>query len=137
MVQWVPARTATPARSITVAMSWGCAPSMVNDRIAPCWRAWPIIRSRLMADSRRSPAGEARPHAPQSGRGHGHHIIEGDAEPDRLDDRGGPRLEPVRWIGIGDLVEKHLPDHLATALIGRHPLEMTSLGVKDAYPCGP
>ena len=30
-VQWVPARTATPARSITVATSWACAPSMLKE----------------------------------------------------------------------------------------------------------
>src|SRR5262249_38180700 len=35
ITQCVPARTATPARSITVATSCGCAPFISNDTIAP------------------------------------------------------------------------------------------------------
>ena len=51
-VQWVPARTATPALSITVATSWACAPSMVKDTMAPLFLARPKIRSELISDSR-------------------------------------------------------------------------------------
>src|SRR5690606_5083197 len=48
MVQWVPARTATPDRSITVAMSWAWAPFISNETIGPLSRAVPMMRSELI-----------------------------------------------------------------------------------------
>ena len=45
MTQWVPARTATPERSMMVATSCGCAPFISKETIAPFSRAVPMIRS--------------------------------------------------------------------------------------------
>src|ERR1051326_6154983 len=52
MTQWVPARTATPARSITVATSCGWAPFISNDTIGPLPLAVPKMRSALISRSR-------------------------------------------------------------------------------------
>ena len=51
-VQWVPARTATPARSITVATSWAWAPSMLKETMAPLFLALPKMRKLLISESR-------------------------------------------------------------------------------------
>jgi hypothetical protein len=45
ITQWVPARTAMPCRSITVATSWGWAPFISNEITGPLPRAVPIRRS--------------------------------------------------------------------------------------------
>src|ERR1700756_1398796 len=42
ITQWVPARTAIPWRSITVAISWGWAPFISNEMIGPLAFAVPI-----------------------------------------------------------------------------------------------
>src|SRR5690606_37687647 len=52
ITQWVPARTATPARSITVATSCGCAPFIVKEISGPRSRGLPTMRSELIARSR-------------------------------------------------------------------------------------
>ena len=52
MAQWVPARTATPWRSITVATSCACAPFSSNEITGPLSRAVPIRRSELSSRSR-------------------------------------------------------------------------------------
>src|ERR1700742_3450601 len=52
ITQWVPARTATPWRSITVATSWACAPFSSNDITGPLSRAVPINRSELISRRR-------------------------------------------------------------------------------------
>ena len=52
MAQWVPARTATPERSITVATSWAWAPFISKETTAPFSRAVPMMRIELSFDSR-------------------------------------------------------------------------------------
>src|SRR5882757_2818888 len=52
ITQWVPARTATPCRSITVATSCACAPSSSNEITGPLSLAVPISRSELISRSR-------------------------------------------------------------------------------------
>src|ERR1700712_222310 len=52
ITQWVPARTATPCRSITVATSWGWAPFISNEITGPLPRAVPIRRSELISRRR-------------------------------------------------------------------------------------
>src|SRR5580704_6121418 len=52
ITQWVPARTAMPWRSITVATSWGCAPFISNEITGPLARAVPITRSELISRRR-------------------------------------------------------------------------------------
>src|SRR5882757_156613 len=52
ITQWVPARTAMPCRSITVATSWGCAPFISNEITGPLARAVPIRRSELISRRR-------------------------------------------------------------------------------------
>src|SRR4029077_21083425 len=52
ITQWVPALTAIPWRSITVATSWGCAPVISNEITGPLSRAVPIRRSELISRSR-------------------------------------------------------------------------------------
>src|ERR1700722_13998675 len=52
ITQWVPARTAMPCRSITVATSWGCAPFISNEITGPLPRAVPIRRSELISRRR-------------------------------------------------------------------------------------
>ncbi len=52
MVQWVPARTATPDRSMMVATSCGWAPLISNETIGPLWRALPMMVRELIAPSR-------------------------------------------------------------------------------------
>src|SRR5262249_19178619 len=49
ITQWVPARTAMPCRSITVATSCGCAPFISKDMIGPLPFAVPIRRSELIS----------------------------------------------------------------------------------------
>ena len=51
MAQWVPARTATPERSMMVATSCGCAPFISKETIAPFSFAWPMMRSELISRS--------------------------------------------------------------------------------------
>ena len=41
------------------------------------------------------------------------HVIERRPEADRLDDGRRSGLEAMRRLGIGDVVERHLADHLA------------------------
>ena len=43
---------ATPLRSITVAISCGCAPFTSNEMIGPLFRALPIMRTELISPSR-------------------------------------------------------------------------------------
>src|SRR5659263_37137 len=52
ITQWVPARTATPARSMMVATSCGCAPLISKETIGPLSGAFPMMRSELIAPSR-------------------------------------------------------------------------------------
>src|ERR1700758_1016579 len=52
ITQWVPARTAMPCRSMTVATSWGCAPFSSNEITGPLPRAVPIRRSELISRRR-------------------------------------------------------------------------------------
>src|SRR6185436_19118775 len=52
ITQWVPARTAMPWRSITVATSWGWAPFISNEITGPLPRAVPIRRSELISRMR-------------------------------------------------------------------------------------
>src|SRR5437868_13576401 len=52
ITQWVPARTAMPCRSITVATSWGWAPFISNEITGPLPRAVPIRRSELISRNR-------------------------------------------------------------------------------------
>src|SRR5882724_6080469 len=52
ITQWVPARTAMPCRSITVATSWGWAPFISNEITGPLPRAVPIRRSELISRRR-------------------------------------------------------------------------------------
>src|SRR5262249_12804040 len=51
ITQWVPARTAMPWRSITVATSWACAPLSSKEITGPLPRAVPISRSELISRS--------------------------------------------------------------------------------------
>src|SRR5271169_1270187 len=52
ITQWVPARTAMPWRSITVATSWGWAPFISNEITGPLCFAVPISRSELISRRR-------------------------------------------------------------------------------------
>src|SRR3954454_8625190 len=52
ITQWVPARTAMPWRSITVATSWGCAPFISQGITGPLPRSVPIRRSELISRRR-------------------------------------------------------------------------------------
>src|ERR1700751_3101036 len=52
ITQWVPARTATPWRSITVATSWGWAPFISKEITGPLLLAVPIRRSELISRRR-------------------------------------------------------------------------------------
>src|ERR1700694_3859674 len=52
ITQWVPARTAIPCRSITVATSWGWAPFISNEITGPLALAVPIRRSELISRRR-------------------------------------------------------------------------------------
>ena len=56
MAQWVPARTAIPERSITVAMSWACAAAISKATIGPFSGALPKMRRPSICDSRCSAA---------------------------------------------------------------------------------
>src|SRR5262249_11781138 len=47
ITQWVPARTATPARSMMVATSWGCAPLSSKETMGPLSLVVPKMRSEL------------------------------------------------------------------------------------------
>src|SRR5689334_418600 len=51
ITQWVPARTAMPWRSITVATSWAWAPFSSKEITGPLPRAVPISRSELISRS--------------------------------------------------------------------------------------
>src|ERR1700761_1972725 len=48
ITQWVPARTAMPCRSMTVATSWGWAPFISKEITGPLFFAVPISRSELI-----------------------------------------------------------------------------------------
>ena len=50
--QCVPARTATPWRSITIETSWAWMPCNSNETIAPLFGASPKMRSELIERSR-------------------------------------------------------------------------------------
>src|SRR5581483_12110559 len=52
ITQWVPARTAMPCRSMTVATSCGWAPFISKEITGPLSRAVPISRSELISRSR-------------------------------------------------------------------------------------
>src|SRR6185437_6228553 len=52
ITQWVPARTATPSRSITVATSCGWAPFISKEITGPLFFAVPISRSELISRRR-------------------------------------------------------------------------------------
>src|SRR5580658_10177754 len=52
ITQWVPARTATPERSMMVATSCGCAPLISNETIGPLSLALPMMRNELISRSR-------------------------------------------------------------------------------------
>ena len=52
MTQWVPARTATPERSMMVATSCGCAPFISKETIGPLSLVVPKMRSELISRSR-------------------------------------------------------------------------------------
>ena len=52
ITQWVPARTATPERSMMVATSCGCAPFISKETIGPLSLALPKMRSELISRKR-------------------------------------------------------------------------------------
>src|SRR5262249_2312559 len=52
ITQWVPARTAIPCRSMTVATSCGWAPFISKEITGPLSRAVPISRSELISRNR-------------------------------------------------------------------------------------
>src|SRR5262249_11280712 len=52
ITQWVPARTATPARSMMVATSWGWAPLSSKETIGPLSLVVPKMRSELISRRR-------------------------------------------------------------------------------------
>src|SRR6202020_787176 len=54
ITQWVPARTAIPCRSMTVATSCGCAPFISKEITGPLPFAVPIIRIELISRKRDS-----------------------------------------------------------------------------------
>src|SRR3979409_2190915 len=59
-------------------------------------------------------------------------IVDGGAEPDRLDDRWRAGLEAMRRLAVGDAILRHLADHLAPAIKGRHGGQMPMLAVEHA-----
>src|SRR6516164_1601894 len=57
-------------------------------------------------------------------------VVDCRAEPDRLHDRRRARLELVWRIAIGDVILKHLADHLAAAVERRHGGEVLVLAIE-------
>src|SRR5262249_45119630 len=128
MTQWVPARTATPERSIIVATSWGCAPFISNEMIAPWSRAAPKIRSELISRM----GGDRILRRPNAGLADRVDVVDRRSEADRLDDRRRARLELVRRIAVGDRVLVHFADHLAAAVERPHGRKMSIAAVQRA-----
>jgi len=59
-------------------------------------------------------------------------IVDGGAQPDRAGDVRRARLELVRHLVVGRLLESHGTDHVPAALIGGHGLEQGQASVQHA-----
>ena len=105
ITQWVPARTATPWRSITVATSWAMGALHLEGDDGPLPRAVPISAQRV--DFAQPLLGVGQQIVLMGGDAllaDRIDVVDRGAQPDRLDDRRRAGLELVRRVAIGDPV---------------------------------